>query len=157
METAAEAEIKGFDPHQFPATSPPKKGKKQKKRQQKTKYHVFCPVKMRFFFKVFPCFSCNIFPRAFRTCSKTWRSNGSLRAMDAVGEPQIGCGNKPRLKLKELDGWIYLRSTPHPVTVTTRIVTFLVGNPYKPSFATVAGWGVDPRSTHTSSDGKWTL
>ena len=38
----------------------------------------------------------------------------------------------------------YLRSTPHPVTVTTRIITFLVGNPYKPSFATVTGWGVDP-------------
>ena len=36
------------------------------------------------------------------------------------------------------------RSTPHPVTVTTRIITFLVGNPYKPSFATVTGWGVDP-------------
>ena len=39
---------------------------------------------------------------------------------------------------------LYLRSTPHPVTVTTRIITFLVGNPYKPSFATVTGWGVDP-------------
>ena len=39
---------------------------------------------------------------------------------------------------------IYIRSTPHPVTVTTRIITFLVGNPYKPSFATVTGWGVDP-------------
>ena len=38
---------------------------------------------------------------------------------------------------------IYIRSTPHPVTVTTRIITFLVGNPYKPSFATVTGWGVD--------------
>ena len=38
----------------------------------------------------------------------------------------------------------YVRSTPHPVTVTTRIITFLVGNPYKPSFATVTGWGVDP-------------
>ena len=24
------------------------------------------------------------------------------------------------------------------------IITFLVGNPYKPSFATVTGWGVDP-------------
>ena len=41
----------------------------------------------------------------------------------------------------------YLRSTPHPVTVTTRIITFLVGNPYKPSFATVTGWGVVPRNT----------
>ena len=41
---------------------------------------------------------------------------------------------------------IYIRSTPHPVTVTTRIITYLVGNPYKPSFATVTvtGWGVDP-------------
>ncbi len=34
---------------------------------------------------------------------------------------------------------ILVRSTPHPVTVTTRIITFLVGNPYKPSFATVTG------------------
>ena len=42
---------------------------------------------------------------------------------------------------------LYLRSTPHPVTVTTRIITFLVGNPYKPSFATVTGWGVDPNYT----------
>ncbi len=42
---------------------------------------------------------------------------------------------------------VYTRSTPHPVTVTTRIITFLVGNPYKPSFATVTGWGVDPRYT----------
>ena len=40
---------------------------------------------------------------------------------------------------------VYFRSTPHPVTVTTRIITYLVGNPYKPSFATVTGWGVDPR------------
>ena len=39
---------------------------------------------------------------------------------------------------------IYIRSTPHPVTVTTRIIPFLVGNPYKPSFVTVTGWGVDP-------------
>ena len=40
---------------------------------------------------------------------------------------------------------VLVRSTPHPVTVTTRIITFLVGNPYKPSFATVTGWGVDPK------------
>jgi len=35
--------------------------------------------------------------------------------------------------------------TPRPVTVTTRIITLLIGNPYKPSFTTVTGWGVDPR------------
>ena len=40
--------------------------------------------------------------------------------------------------------YLYVRSTPHPVTVAKRIITFLVGNPYKPSFATVTGWGVDP-------------
>ncbi len=39
---------------------------------------------------------------------------------------------------------ILFRSTPLPVTVTTRIITFLVGDPYKPSFATVTGRGVDP-------------
>ena len=38
---------------------------------------------------------------------------------------------------------INLGTTPHPVTVTTRIITFLIGNPYKPSFVTVTGWGVD--------------
>ncbi len=48
----------------------------------------------------------------------------------------------------KINGWNMksLRSTPHPVTVTTRIITFLVGNPYKPSLATVTGWGVDPRN-----------
>ena len=40
--------------------------------------------------------------------------------------------------------YILFRSTPLPVTVTTRIITFLVGDPYKPSFATVTGRGVDP-------------
>ena len=40
--------------------------------------------------------------------------------------------------------WLWLGCCPLPVTVTTRIITFLVENPYKPSFATVTGWGVDP-------------
>ena len=38
----------------------------------------------------------------------------------------------------------YFGLSPLPVRVTTRIIAFLVGNPYKPSFATVTGWGVDP-------------
>ena len=38
---------------------------------------------------------------------------------------------------------VYFGTTPRPVTVTTRIITFLIGNPYKPSFVTVTGWGVD--------------
>ena len=40
---------------------------------------------------------------------------------------------------------IFFGTTPHPVTVTTRIIPFLIGNPYKPSFVTVTGWGVDQR------------
>ena len=35
---------------------------------------------------------------------------------------------------------IYLGTTPHPVTVTTRIIPFLVGNPYKPSFVVTGRW-----------------
>ena len=40
--------------------------------------------------------------------------------------------------------YIYIGCGPLPVTVTTGTITFLVGDPYKPSFATVTGWGVDP-------------
>ncbi len=34
---------------------------------------------------------------------------------------------------------------PPRMPVTTRFFPFLVGNPYKPSFVTVTGWGVDRR------------
>ena len=37
----------------------------------------------------------------------------------------------------------YIGSTHHSATVTTRITTFFVGNPYNPSFPTVTGWCVD--------------
>ena len=40
---------------------------------------------------------------------------------------------------------VYFETTPHPVTVTTRMISFLVENPCKPSFVTVAGCGVDRR------------
>ena len=43
--------------------------------------------------------------------------------------------------------WIY-PPPPHTLTATTRIIPFLVGNPYKPSFVTVTGWGVDRRNLH---------
>ena len=46
---------------------------------------------------------------------------------------------------------MYLGATPHPVTVTTRIIPFLIGNPYKPSFVTVTGWGDNPRCTYGKS------
>ena len=40
---------------------------------------------------------------------------------------------------------VYVGLSPLPVTVTTRIITFLVGDPYKPSFATVTGRGDNPK------------
>ena len=43
------------------------------------------------------------------------------------------------------DSRVSVGTTPHPVTVTTRIISFLVGNPYKPSFVTVTGRGPHPR------------
>ena len=40
-----------------------------------------------------------------------------------------------------IDLMLLIEYGPLPVTVTTRTITFLVGNPYKPSFATVTGRG----------------
>ncbi len=39
----------------------------------------------------------------------------------------------------------YLGLSPLPVTVTTSIIIFLVGDSYKPSFATVTGRGGQPK------------
>ena len=45
---------------------------------------------------------------------------------------------------------VYVGLSPFPVTVTTRIITFLVGDPYKPSFATITGRGDNPMYMLTS-------
>ena len=48
-------------------------------------------------------------------------------------------------KVKRFGGFHpYIGTIPHPVTVTTRIIPFLVGNPYKPSFVTVTAVGGRP-------------
>ena len=39
----------------------------------------------------------------------------------------------------------YLGCGPLTVTVTTRIITFLVGDSYKPSFPTITGKGDNPK------------
>ena len=74
-----------------------------------------------------------------------WRN--ARRRTTGNGEESSPCKVGPT-KSSYKDRVVYLRSTPHPVTVTIRIITFLVGNPYKPSFVTVTGWGVDPMYTH---------
>ena len=43
---------------------------------------------------------------------------------------------------------VYLGCPPHRMPVTTRIITFLVGDPYKPSFTTVTVRGPHPRYTY---------
>ena len=43
---------------------------------------------------------------------------------------------------------VFLGTTTPPRWVTTRIIPFLVGNPYKASFVTVTGWRVDWRYSH---------
>ena len=61
-----------------------------------------------------------------------------------VSCPQLTQGRDPRCRGDKFATIIYFGTTPHPVTVTTRIIPFLVGNPYKPSFLTVTGWGGRP-------------
>ena len=57
------------------------------------------------------------------------------------------CGSSCRgdTYTSEGDSWWYIWTTPHPATVTTRNIPFLEGNPYKPSFVTVTGWGGRPK------------
>ncbi len=67
----------------------------------------------------------------------------------------------PSWQTKFLDGlnrWTYkqyinmtLGCGPLPVTVTTRIIAFLIGNPYKPAFATVTGRGPPLKYDHFAS------
>ncbi len=45
--------------------------------------------------------------------------------------------------------YLWIGLSPCPVTVTTRIIPFLVGNPYKPSFVTVTGRGDNPIYKYT--------
>ena len=63
--------------------------------------------------------------------------------------------NDPKILEKNTkDIYIYIGCCPLPVTVTTRIITFLIGNPYKPSFATVTGRGHHPTYTHQNLTSK---
>ena len=56
----------------------------------------------------------------------------------------------------DVDG-IYLWYGPLPVTVTTRIITLLVGDPYKPLFATVTVRGDNPIFTLSPIIMKWKI
>ena len=82
-----------------------------------------------------PCFSVQRYlgtrgsrcgPRTDREMSKSWESPMNRWVVGTF--------------LMYLD-CLYLGLSPLPVAVTTRIITCLVGDPYKPSFATVTGRG----------------
>ena len=55
---------------------------------------------------------------------------------------------KETIRRKRKTSWIY--PAPRMPSSPQRILTFLVGNPNKPSFVTIAGWAVDPN--HIISD-----
>ena len=52
----------------------------------------------------------------------------------------VGCFLSGPLQMSE-NKWVKVGFSPFPVIVTTRIITFLVGNPYKPSFPLLLGRG----------------
>ena len=71
---------------------------------------------------------------------------------------------KNRANAELVVSWVgfVVGSPPHPVTVTARMITFLEGNLYKPSFATVTGcfhafrWGMSlptPTPEHREAPG----
>ena len=54
---------------------------------------------------------------------------------------------KPPLnKVNTVNMWISWNYPPPSITVPTRIIPWVVGNSYKPSFVTVTGWGVDRKN-----------
>ena len=57
-------------------------------------------------------------------------------------------GNTGSLDPGTHEKWECVGCGPLPITVTTRIITFLVGDSYKPSFATVTGRGPHPKNVH---------
>ncbi len=59
-------------------------------------------------------------------CADRWRQFWHLAQSLFINVVSVGCG-------------------PLTLTVTTKIITFLIGNPYKPSFTTVTVRGPDPK------------
>ena len=80
-------------------------------------------------------------------CDLVWKRSVAVAPIFSGGPGETHGEDFPK-RFSE-DPWEMFFSTqcfgtaPHPVTVTTRMIPFLVGNPSKPSFVTVSGWGVD--------------
>ena len=68
------------------------------------------------------------------TCSRSFFTNG-CKSLQNLGPEKWHCFCSPTVYSK------YFGLSPLPVRVTTRIITFLVGNPYKPSFPLLLGGG----------------
>ena len=76
------------------------------------------------------------------------RLKKQIRTWSPAGSPKlIEQWKKHAPWLLRIYRGLYFGYGPFPATVTTRIITCLVGNPYKPLFATVTGKGPHPNYT----------
>ncbi len=88
-----------------------------------------------------PCHRFNVWCRfcGSNSCS-TWICTTADTCRKWMNMGRCQCSNS------NMGGYmIYLGCSPLPVTVTTRIITYLVGDSYKPSFATVTWRGPHPK------------
>ena len=94
-----------------------------------------------------------IFPNGKALITGNARSNcyhycGAPKSLRQVHDRYYWDKNTSKISCEQVVGL-----SPCPVTVTTRISTFLVGDPYKPSFATVTGRGDNPNNLkHCTTD-----
>ena len=73
-------------------------------------------------------------PYFFTVCFSYWRTLEKL-IMEKYNKKYTKTENNQALFI------LFFRSTPHPLTVTTRIITFFCRESQpKPSFATIASW-----------------
>ena len=77
---------------------------------------------------------------------RSWVSSSPCQGRSLLCRGIGGDGGKRQAsKINDcVRGYLLVGLSPLPVTVTTWIITFLVGDPYKPSFATVTGRGDNP-------------
>ena len=82
-----------------------------------------------------------------RLCRVGITSVAELQAVKYFGGFERWNGGDFILLRLFIEMYIYIGCGPLTVTMTTGIITFLIGNPYKPSFTTVTGRG--PHSMYT--------
>ena len=80
---------------------------------------------------------------------KAAHQSGKPRSSGKIRKP----GKQAAVRFEPENLVVYFGCGPLPVTVTTRNITYLVGDSYKPSFATVTGRGHTQCILYTNLDG----